>query len=121
MVSFIQRDGPVPGSGLQTASSAADVVTDVRISRSCAMPLIVLAALRAGADGVSGAKDFGGASTAINLATDARDHGEGLCRATDHRLSRQQSSPPAVDFTNPTFIKQYAIVFGSTFLTVVLG
>jgi hypothetical protein len=29
-VSFIQRDGPVPGSGLQTASSAADVVAGVK-------------------------------------------------------------------------------------------
>jgi len=72
------------------------------------------------------AKDFtGGASTAINLATDplgtiAKGCAEAAAWIID-KLSAAIVTTTTVDFTNPTFIKQYAIVFGaSTFLTVVL-
>jgi hypothetical protein len=72
------------------------------------------------------AKDFSdGASTAVNLATDplgtiAKGCAEAAAWIID-KLSAAIVTTTTVDFTNPTFIKQYAIVFGaSTFLTVVL-
>jgi hypothetical protein len=72
------------------------------------------------------AQDFaGGASTAVNLATDplgtiAKGCAEAAAWIID-KLSAAIVTTTTVDFTNPTFIKQYAIVFGaSTFLTVVL-
>ncbi len=72
------------------------------------------------------AKDFaGGASTAVNLATDplgtiAKGCAEAAAWIID-KLSAAIVTTTTVDFTNPTFIKQYAIVFGvSTFLTVIL-
>ena len=72
------------------------------------------------------AKDFSdGASTAVNLATDplgtiAKGCAEAAAWIID-KLSAAIVTTTTVDFTNPTFIKQYAIVFGaSTFLTVIL-
>jgi hypothetical protein len=67
----------------------------------------------------------GGASTAVNLATDplgtiAKGCAEAAAWIID-KLSSAIVTTTKVDFANPAFIKQYAIVFGaSTFLTVVL-
>jgi hypothetical protein len=67
----------------------------------------------------------GGASTAVNLATNplgtiANGCAEAAAWIID-KLSGAIVTTTTVDFTNPAFIKQYAVVFGaSTFLTAVL-
>jgi hypothetical protein len=67
----------------------------------------------------------GGASTAVNLATDplgtiAESCAEAAAWIID-KLSSAIVATTTVNFTSPAFIQQYAIVFGaSTFLTTVL-